>query len=263
MITIRKIKGVPLSLRINSERLRKRPLFLSLVFLLVFSQGVSAFAVPEKLLFDLTWAGLKAGTSTLETVNDKGRTKLISTARSADWVSLFYTVNDKVVSLLRNEQTASSIGLPENYRIKLREGRHRRDKELVFDHANGQVTFIDHLSGRKKTYKIDPKTLDPLAGFYHVRTLKLEVGRSVYVDVFDSKKLWNVEVQVLRRERIKTKLGEFETVVIKPLLKSEGIFNRKGDVYIWLTDDNRRIPVKLESKIAVGSITATLVGGTF
>ena len=263
MMTIRKLNGVPLSMRINKERLRKRPLFLSLVFLLVFSQGVSAFAVPEKLLFDLTWAGLKAGTSTLETVNDKGRTKIVSTARSADWVSLFYTVNDKVVSFLRNEQTASSIGLPENYRIKLREGRHRRDKELVFDHANGQVTFIDHLSGRKKTYKIDAKTLDPLAGFYHVRTLKLEVGKSVYVDVFDSKKLWNVEVQVLRRERVKTKLGEFETLVIKPLLKSEGIFNRKGDVYIWLTDDNRRIPVKLESKIAVGSITATLVGGTF
>jgi hypothetical protein len=89
------------------------------------------------------------------------------------------------------------------------------------------------------------------------------VGKSVYVDVFDSRKLWNVEVQVLRRERIKTKLGEFDTLVIKPLMKSEGIFNRKGDVYIWLTDDKKRIPVKLESKVPIGSITATLTGGTF
>ena len=57
--------------------------------------------------------------------------------------------------------------------------------------------------------------------------------------------------------------GEFDTVVIKPLMKSEGIFNKKGDVYIWLTDDKKRVPVKLESKVAIGSITATLAGGTF
>ena len=263
MAIVRKRKSVPRGLRMSKERLRRTSLFLSLVFLLFFSRSGSAFTVPEKLVFDLTWTGVKAGTSTLETVNDKGRTKIISTARSADWVSLFYTVDDRVESLLSNEQTVSLIGLPENYRIKVREGRHRRDKELIFDHANSQVTFIDHLGNEKKTYKIDGKTFDPLTSFYYVRTLKLEVGKSVYVDVFDSKKLWNVEVQVLRREKIKTKLGEFDTVVIKPLMKSEGIFNRKGDVYIWLTDDKKRIPVKLESKVAIGSITATLVGGTF
>lgn len=263
MAIMRKRKGVPRGLRMSRERLRWRSLFLSIVFLLVFSRSGSALTVPEKLVFELTWTGVKAGTSTLETVNDKGRTKIISTARSVDWVSLFYTVDDRVESLLRNEQTVSLICLPENYRIKIREGRHRRDKELLFDHANAQVTFIDHLGDEKKTYKIDGKTFDPLTSFYYVRTLKLEVGESVYVDVFDSKKLWNVEVQVLRREKIKTKMGEFETVVIKPLMKSEGIFNKKGDVYIWLTDDKKRVPVKLESKVAIGSITATLVGGTF
>jgi hypothetical protein len=263
MAIARKRKSVPRGLRLSKEILRRTSLFLSIVFLLVVPRGVSAFTVPEKLVFDLTWTGLKAGTSTLETLNDKGRTRIISTARSADWVSLFYTVDDRVESLLRNEQTASSICLPENYRIRVREGRHRRDKELIFDHANSQVTFIDHLGDDRKTYKIDGKTFDPLTSFYFVRTLKLEVGKSVYVDVFDSKKLWNVEVKVLRREKIKTKLGEFDTVVIKPLMKSEGIFNRKGDVYIWLTDDKKRLPVKLESKVAIGSITATLAGGTF
>lgn len=263
MAIVKKRKSVPGGLKMSSERLRRTSLFMSLAFLLVFSRSSSALTVPEKLVFDLTWTGLKAGTSTLETVNDRGHTKIISTARSADWVSLFYTVDDRVESLLRNEQTVSSICLPENYRIKLREGRHRRDKELIFDHAKSQVTFIDHLGNKKKNYKIDGKTFDPLTSFYYVRTLKLEVGKSVYVDVFDSKKLWNVEVRVLRREKIKTKLGEFDTVVIKPLMKSEGIFNKKGDVYIWLTDDEKRIPVKLESKVAIGSVTATLSGGTF
>jgi len=93
--------------------------------------------------------------------------------------------------------------------------------------------------------------------------VKLDVGRSVFVDIFDSKKLWNVEVQVLRKEKIRTNLGEFDTVLIKPLMKSEGIFNKKGDMYIWLTDDVKRIPVRMQTKVAVGSIIATLVGGTY
>ena len=60
-----------------------------------------------------------------------------------------------------------------------------------------------------------------------------------------------------------TKLGSVDTIVIKPLMKSEGIFNRKGDMFIWLTDDERRLPVKMRTKVVVGSITATLVGGEY
>lgn len=233
------------------------------VFLVLLSGNASAFNVPEKLIFDLTWAGLKAGTATLEIANEKGHAKIISTARSADWLSAFYRVDDRTESVLKNTQSTSFIGLPENYRIKLREGSHRRDKEATFDHANRMVIFIDHIRNEKKTYKIGEDTFDPLSGFYFIRTMKYEVGKSVYVNIFDSKKLWRVEVQVLRKEKIKTKLGEFDTVVIKPLMRSEGIFNKKGDMYIWLTDDLKRVPVKMQTKVAVGSITAALTGGSY
>ncbi|MBI5756229.1 MAG: DUF3108 domain-containing protein, partial [Nitrospirae bacterium] len=54
-------------------------------------------------------------------------------------------------------------------------------------------------------------------------------------------------------------VGVFNTIQIKPILKFEGIFQRKGDVYIWLTDDNRKMPVKMRSKILIGSISADLV----
>jgi hypothetical protein len=73
----------------------------------------------------------------------------------------------------------------------------------------------------------------------------------------------NIEVQVLKKERIKTVLGEVNTILINPLLKNEGIFERKGAIFIWLTDDERRIPVKMKTKVAIGSITATLVGGNY
>jgi hypothetical protein len=57
--------------------------------------------------------------------------------------------------------------------------------------------------------------------------------------------------------------GTFDTIVIKPLMKSEGIFSRKGDIFIWLTDDLKHIPVKMQTKAAVGSIIATLVRGNY
>jgi len=245
------------------NRAIRRALLSCIVYVVLLAQNVSAFTVPEKLVFDLTWTGIKAGTATLETVKENGNTKIFSTARSADWVSVFYTVDDRTVSVLRSAQAPFVIGLPVNYRIKLREGRHRRDKEVIFDDGNRQATYVNHLENGKKTYTVNENSLDPLSSFYFIRTLKFEVGKSLYVNMFDSKRLWNVEVQVLRKEKIRTELGEFNTVVIKPLMKSEGIFNKKGDMYIWLTDDQKRIPVKMQTKVAVGSVIATLVRGSF
>jgi len=236
------------------------------ICILLFSPAISsAFSVPEKLIFDLTWTGVKAGTAVLEVVDDKETIRVISTANSAKWVSVFYPVDDRVETVLSKGKSPIFIGQPKNFRLKIREGRHRRDKETVFDHIKHTALAIDHLNKDKerKEYSVQADVFDPLSVLYYVRTLKLEVGKPVYVDIFDNKKVWNVEIQVLRKEKIKTELGEFDTVVIKPLMKSEGIFNRKGEMLIWLTDDQKRVPVKMQTKVAVGAITATLVGGTY
>jgi hypothetical protein len=223
----------------------------------------SAFIIPEKLVYDLTWTGVKAGTAVLELVNDKDTIRVISTANSAPWVSVFYTVDDRVETILVKDKSKIFVGQPKNYRLKIREGRHRRDKEIVFDQAGHRAVFIDHLGKDRKEFVIQEDVFDPLSVLYYVRTMKLTVGKSVYVDIFDSKKLWNVEVQVLRKERISTIFGYTDTFVVKPLMKSEGIFNRKGEMFIWLTDDQKRIPVKMQTKVAVGAITATLTGGVY
>jgi hypothetical protein len=224
---------------------------------------VWAFRVPEKLTYDLTWTGIKAGTATLEIIQNSDTMRIVSTAKSADWISFFYTVDDRVESVLLSPQPPSLVGQPQSYRMKIREGRHRRDKEVVFDPGKRSALYIDHRGGEKKALPIHDNVFDPLSSFYYVRTMKLEVGKPVFVDILDNKKLWNVEVLVLRKEKIRTKLGSFDTVVIKPLMKSEGIFNRKGDMLIWLTDDERHLPVMMLTKVAVGSITATLVGGHY
>jgi hypothetical protein len=233
-------------------------------FLLALSpSGADALNIPERLVYDLKWVGIKAGTATLEIVDEEDVIRIISTARSAKWLSVFYTVRDRIESKMARGRSKLFVGLPTNYRVKVREGRHRRDKEVIFDHGNLKAVYKDYRKGTERQISIGSHTFDPLSSFYYIRTLNIEVGKSIYVDIFDSKKMWNVEVQVLRKEKIKTKLGEFNTIVIKPLMKSEGIFSRKGDMYIWLTDDAKRVPVMVKTKVKVGSITATLTGGNY
>jgi hypothetical protein len=232
---------------------------LGLVFCFLFlSSSALAFSIPERLEYDLRWMGLKAGTACLEIKKEDGdRVRIVSTAKSADWVSVFYPVEDRVESLLETGSTMLVL----NYHLRTREGRHRKDKEVIFRTEAGKAEYIDHLKDEKKEFDIPAEIYDPLSAFYRVRTMDLKVGDSVYVTVFDSKKIWNVEVPVLKKERIKTPVGTFDTIVIKPLMKSEGIFSKRGEIYIWLTDDEKRVPVKLKTKVAVGSIKAVLVGG--
>ncbi len=240
--------------------------FVFLIFIFEFfihTHVAYSFNIPEKLEYDLTWTGIKAGTSTLEITNAGNNIKIISTARSAKWVSVFYTVDDRVETILTKNTGYQFVGQPVNYRLKIREGRHRRDKEVIFKHDIGKVFYVDHLINEKREFDVPSFIFDPLSSFYYLRTLKLEVGRSVYVTIFDSKKIWNVEVQVLGKEKVTISTGTVDTIVIKPLMQSEGIFYKKGDIYIWLTDDAKRIPVKLKTKVAVGSVTATLVGGSY
>lgn len=111
---------------------------ISVFFLLAVTRvpGAAAFSVPERLIYDLTWTGIKAGTATLEIVRDGNWLRIISTARSADWISIFYTVDDRTESVLMLPRLPALVGFPENYHMKIREGRHRRDKEVTFDQTS-------------------------------------------------------------------------------------------------------------------------------
>ncbi len=216
----------------------------------------------ERFEYKLTWNGIKTGTAILEIKEDNDRIIITSTALSADWISIFYKVEDIVTSNLRREKDFYP-GKPINYRIKIREGKHRRDKEVIFNMDEGKAIYRDYLKKDNHEVKLPSDVLDPLSAFFYIRFFELIPGKSVYVTVFDSKKIWNVEVKVLKRENVKTPLGKFDTVVIKPLMKSEGIFSRKGDIIIYLTDDNKRIPVMLKTEVLIGSVIATLTGGAW
>ena len=61
-----------------------------------------------------------------------------------------------------------------------------------------------------------------------------------------------------KRETIKTDLGTFKTVKVEPVLDGDGIFNSSGRIFIWFTDDEKRLPVLMQCEIKLGSIKAEL-----
>lgn len=236
---------------------------LSLVWALYGDQSAHAFPIPERLEFEISYTGITAGRAIQEVTLEGGEVHIVSRAKSADWLKLFFPVDDYIESVLIKGAPPLYIGVPRLYRERIREGWTRFEKDAVFDRDLLEVKTKDFLKKTETTQKITRRTYDTLSSFFYFRTVALQVGTSSFIDIFDCKKLWNTEVQVLRREQVKIPLGTFNTIVIKPLLKSEGIFARTGDMHIWLTDDERRIPVLMKSKVKVGSFSATLVGGSY
>lgn len=238
-------------------------ILMAAFFLPGLAVPAAAFPIPERLEFELSYTGITAGHAVQEVKQDGTDIHITSTAKSADWLRFFFPVDDRIESFLTSGSLPMSIGSPRLYQERKREGRTKTDREAHFDRQKLEVTTIDHRKKTEKKQAITKRTYDTLSCFFYIRTIPLQVGTSYFIDIYDCNRLWNTEVKVLRREELITPLGRFKTIVIHPLLKSEGIFARTGDMFIWLTDDERRIPVQMKSKVVVGSITATLIGGSY
>lgn len=238
--------------------------FLTSAFLLLnLATAGAAFPIPERLEFEIVYSSIPAGHAVQEVTQAGDEIRIVTTVKSADWLKLFFPVDDRLESVLITGVPPNQIGLPRLYRERIREGWSRFQKDAVFDRQKLEVTTTDFIKKSETISKITKRTYDTISSFYYFRSIPLQIGTSYFIDIFDGKKLWNTEVQVLRREELTTPLGRFKTVLVKPILKFESIFARTGDMLIWLTDDERRIPVRMQSKIKIGSITATLVGGSY
>lgn len=209
-------------------------------------------------MFELTWYGVKSGTSVFEVsdavYDNKSVLKISSTVKSSSFISMFYPIKDVVESYVDMKSLQ-----PYRYRSRQQEGSYRSDKEIIFDREKNLATFINHKSGGKtQVSEITDGTHDPLSVVYFLRTIPLEAGQSVNIEVHDGKKSWTLVVLGLAKEKVVVPAGTFDTLKVKTLIKFEGLSVNKGDVIIWFTDDEVKMPVKMESKIKVGTITALL-----
>lgn len=227
------------------------------------AREVTAFEPGERLVYVLKLAGIPAGDSVMEVM--KGELggvplyKVVSTATSRTFVDLLYKVRDHYETYINPMD-----GLTRKYVFNMREGGKSANRVLLFDQEDLKVTRISEKKGNYQTsvFDIPPRTQDSLSAFYALRNETLKVGDSLTYRVFDNRKNWELVIDVIAAETIKVKAGEFRTVVVHPKLKFEGIFRRKGDLHVYLTDDQWHIPVLMKSRVKVGTVAAELVSFT-
>jgi len=211
-----------------------------------------AFGVGERLSFDINYGFINAGTASMEVmrlIEFSGRPcyQVVTRANSNSFFSTFYTVDDRVESVI------DAVGLFSwRFEKNLREGSYRSDRMYAFDQREHFTVY------KGDTIEVAPWVQDAISVLYYVRSQELNVGSSLYIDNFTDGKNYPLEVKILKKENITVEAGNFDCVVVEPLTQSVGVFKHEGRLKVWLTDDRLKMPVLMKSKILVGSISAEL-----
>ncbi|MFC1693426.1 DUF3108 domain-containing protein [Candidatus Latescibacterota bacterium] len=215
----------------------------------------NTWGVGEELIFSVKYGFYRAGKATmsiLETkeVNGGFCYYIQTTAKSNDFISKFYKVDDRINSYIDVEGLFSR-----RFEKKLREGKYRSNRIIDFYH-NRLIAL--NTQEKYALVEIPMYVQDILSALYYLRTFDLRIGKNQTVEVYADGKVYPLKISIKTKEIIEVPAGKFRCLKIEPSLKSEGIFKQKGRITIWLTDDDRKIPVKMTSKILIGSIATYL-----
>jgi hypothetical protein len=189
------------------------------------------------------------------TDGDQSLVKLVTRAQSRPAITKFFPVDNRVESILD-----PATLLPEHLAFKRREGKKKEDIEYTFHQKEGTVTAVK--GGTTETLEIPPGTQDIISCLYYARSeLSLQPGSSLTMNVHHDKKNHKMEVRVEEVETISSSWGKVETARVLVVMPFQGIFLNQGNIRVWFTNDDRRIPIRMKAKVIIGSIVADLVNG--
>ena len=223
-----------------------------------------AFSPGERLTFVLKWTIFPAGKAVLEVLPQEHMAGIdahhfVLTARTNAFVDAFYMVRDRIDAWADVVMNRSLL-----YRKKQHEGRTRRDITVSFDWEEMTAQY-NNQGETREPISISDGTFDPLSIFYWSRLADLAVNGRIQRPVTDGKKHQLGVADVIRRERVTVPAGTFDTFLIEPDLEHVGgVFEKSPDasIQLWVSADHRRLPVKLKSKVIVGSFSGELVSMT-
>jgi hypothetical protein len=218
------------------------------------------FGPGERFSYDISWLHLRAGTAVMmveeaPVENGHRALKLFTRAESSPMVTTFYPVNNRVESIV-NLKTF----LPERMSFHRREGKRKNDFEYTFHHREGTVTAVK--DGKTDELQIPADAQDAISCLYFARrSLALNPGTSLSMNVHHDKKNYKLDVRVEALEMLEGPWGKAQTARVLVVMPFQGIFLNEGNVRVWFTTDEQRIPVRMKAKVIIGSVVADLVGG--
>ena len=218
------------------------------------------FVNGERLSYDVTSLGMRAGIATMavqESQGEGGRPELTfgMRARSSPTVTKFYPVDNRGVSTVDLDSF-----LPRHMAFARREGKRFNDFDYTFRHKEGLVTAIK--DGKTDELSIPADAQDAMSCLYYVRkVLPFVPGASLTMTVHHDKKNYKMDVRVEALETLEGVWGKRQTARVVVIMPFQGIFLNEGNIRVWFTTDDHRVPVRMKAKVVVGSIVAELTEG--
>jgi hypothetical protein len=214
-----------------------------------------AFKEGEKLTFDVKYGFVTAGIAVMQIpkikrISGRDAYNITFTVNTVPTFDSFYKVRDRYETYLDVE------GLfPWRFEQHIREGGYSRDFSAFFDHRKGKAKTSEG------EYEIPLYVNDIVSAFYLARTFdysKLKKGDKIHLENFYKNKVYPLDVIYHGKERVKVTAGTFDCIIVEPLVTEGGLFKSEGTILVWLTDDDLKVPVKVKTKIIIGSIDAEL-----
>ena len=209
------------------------------------------FGVGERLEYDVKFGKLEVGSASMEVadVQDvRGRDTWHTVFQVHGGLKFVYRVDDTFESWI-DRRSGNSL----RFRKDQNEGH--RDVEHIYDIFPERGVFI-HGSDTAMASVTNP--LDDGSFLYFIRSIPLVVGQTYSFDRYFKPDRNPVTIKVVRKERISVPAGEFEAIVVQPIIKTPGIFSANGHAEVWLSDDKKRSMLQMKSGLSFGSINLYL-----
>jgi hypothetical protein len=240
-------------------------LFLCLAASPLFAQELvvrktGAFQEGESLKYKLKYGFITAAEASLKVegtdvkFDNRPTFHLIAEGRTSGTFDIFYKVRDRYDSYV-DKQTL----LPYMYLENIRESSYRRTDKVRFYQDQQKIV------GEKGTFNGEAQTFDLISAYYFARSLDLSTiqpGDKIKMSYFLKDEVSPFEIEYVGKERIKTPLGYFNCLKFSPAIQPGRIFKKDSRLYLWITDDGNRIPVKAQVEILIGSVTLEITGAT-
>lgn len=214
------------------------------------------FKVGEQLSYKLKYGFFTGAEATLRVEDGGSKIKgrptfhIIANGKTAGTFDIFYKVRNQYETYI-DQKTL----LPYFYTENRHEGSYRHTDNVTFNQEKNEVT------ADKGTFPFNGDIYDFVSAYYAARNIdvsKLKIGEKFDMKYFLEDSVQTLTVTYLGKEKIKTNLGTFNCLKFNPTIIPGRIFKKNSKLYLWITDDNNRIPVKAHVGLIVGSVTMDL-----
>ena len=227
--------------------------------------AIDPFRVGEEVVHDVRYFKMQAGSLKIKVepfvqVNQRKAYTFAYEVETSSLFSSFYSVQDRAVVLVDFFEL-----IPRVFTLHVKESAQLREARSIFNFDNMKATFWEKKytkknghEEKKEEWDILPYSQNVFSAAFYMRTFQWSVGKEIAFRVSDNKENLVFKGKCVRRETLETAVGVFDALVIKPEITLQGKFKPVGDIFIWLSNDDRKYILRIESSIKIGTIVSEI-----